>query len=127
MPIAHYQVSDLILMLSMYFLSGADYYICNDCGYQAYRYKTFLKHVRSHKNYVFRCSACPEEYPAPCQLRQHIDSQHSMLMPFQCERCLRRFKLKCSLVTHSKFCEVDPESIPYVKEIQFIDQLSQHR
>ncbi|XP_005098108.1 zinc finger protein 728 [Aplysia californica] len=109
---------------------NTEHYICNECGCPSYRFKTFLKHVRSHKMetpYVFKCSACPEGYPAPCQLRQHIDSQHSLLMPFQCDKCLRRFKLKCSLVTHTKFCEVNPESIPYVKEMQFIDQLSQQR
>lgn len=119
-----------IKILVKWFLSGDgdECYFCSVCSRKTHKYSTYLKHVRTHKDMlVFSCAVCQESFHAPCLLRYHIDLQHSHVMPFQCRRCLRRFKLKCSLSTHLRYCDVDPGSLPFAEEMQFIDQLSQQR
>ncbi|GFN75282.1 Zinc finger protein 729 [Plakobranchus ocellatus] len=103
-------------------------YICNVCGKPIFKYPLFLKHVSTHDGaFSFQCTVCQEGFRQPCLLRSHIDLQHPHVLPYQCRRCLKRFKLHGSLATHLKTCDVDPSSLPYAQEMQFIDQLSQKR
>ncbi|XP_059173280.1 zinc finger protein 728-like [Physella acuta] len=103
-------------------------YFCNICGKAVHKFPSFIKHVRAHRaTTAFQCAVCQENFQAACLLRNHIDLQHSHVLPFQCRRCLRRFKMKSSLSTHLKYCDVEPGSLPFAEEMQFIDQLSQQR
>ncbi|GFR88923.1 zinc finger protein 62 [Elysia marginata] len=103
-------------------------YICNVCGKGFFKYPLFLKHVATHDGaFSFQCAVCQEGFKEPCLLRSHIDLQHPHVLPYQCRRCLKRFKLRGSLATHLKTCDVDPSCLPYAQEMQFIDQLSQKR
>ncbi|KAH9520343.1 hypothetical protein Btru_060570 [Bulinus truncatus] len=105
-----------------------DNYMCSICGNMFFKYHSYLKHMEDHKELcVFLCAVCQEGFKAPCLLRYHVDLQHSHVQPYQCRRCLRRFKLKSSLSTHLRFCDIEPGSLPFAEEMQFIDHLSQQR
>ncbi|CAG5133369.1 unnamed protein product [Candidula unifasciata] len=105
-----------------------EHYICSVCGKVIHKYSSFLKHIATHDDVIaLSCGVCQEPFRAPCLLRYHIDLNHSHVQPFQCRRCLRRFKLKCSLSTHMRYCDIDPSNLPYAEEMQYIDQLSQQR
>ncbi|KAI8793503.1 zinc finger protein 665 [Biomphalaria glabrata] len=103
-------------------------YICSVCGNMYFKYYSFLKHMEEHKDSnAFLCAVCHEAFKSPCLLRYHVDLLHSHVQPYQCRRCLRRFKMKGSLSTHLRYCDVEPGSNPFAEEMQFIDHLSQQR
>jgi uncharacterized Zn-finger protein len=50
----------------------------------------------------YKCDVCPKGYKAEVWLRQHMDSVHRQLKPFQCATCDKCFTTRGSLSVHTK-------------------------
>ena len=90
-------------------------YQCPECDFRATRKENIkLNVLRSHKKeFNFKCSQCPKEYPIQSELNFHIQVAH-MERTLKCPECTKFFPVQKLLKKHLEHChnaDTNPKKI----------------
>ncbi|KAG0431328.1 hypothetical protein HPB47_021886 [Ixodes persulcatus] len=75
---------------------------CDQCHHFFVSQNTLQKHqLKMHAIKSFACDQCPLVTKSQRSLRQHVSKVHRQTLPFECERCSKRFTTKHKLHRHT--------------------------
>ncbi len=72
---------------------------CEVCGLEFKKEHFYLKHTLKHAS-NFDCSICGLDMKDSVKLREHVDSLHPEVRPFECTICHKKFRTKSLLNCH---------------------------
>ncbi|GFR58235.1 zinc finger protein 26 [Elysia marginata] len=84
-------------------MSEADVWMCDKCPRKFRTKSTLLNHIKTnHSETRSKCHLCSQSFKNYKGLYRHLNNVHSDLMPYQCEVCGKRCKLKSNLKIHMR-------------------------
>lgn len=89
---------------------------CDQCGKKYSSNHLLNLHKKSHlnlKEYACKFDECSFRTNSPYDLNNHMKRMHSTLRPFPCNLCMKSFKRRCELKTHTDTVHTDLKT--YVK------------
>ena len=103
------------------FTQGGKPYKCNTCNNTFSQSTHLLTHKRSvHSALTEECKVCKKKFQSSEYARKHEVSMHSNTKDFQCEKCMKMFKLSSHLKAHKAVHEKKSVCLQHVSKDLFI-------
>ncbi|GFO12012.1 Zinc finger protein 836 [Plakobranchus ocellatus] len=84
-------------------MAEAELWMCDKCPSKFRTKATLLNHLKTnHSDERSKCHLCQQSFKSYKGLYRHLNNVHSNLMPYQCEVCGKRCKLKSNLKIHMR-------------------------
>ena len=77
-------------------------YTCFVCNKQVGKYRSYTRHIESHKEKRFSCDVCDRNFSQKITLAQHLNTHSNHPKLFKCLECGLEFKQNSSLFKHRK-------------------------
>ena len=108
-------------------MAATELWICDKCPSKFRTKSSLLNHIKTNHNVGrSKCHLCLQSFKNYKGLYRHLNNVHSNLMPYQCEVCGKRCKLKSNLKVHMRShssakmfpCELCDRAFNYKSSLQ---------
>ena len=84
-------------------MTETELWMCDKCPSKFRTNATLMNHMKTnHSEQRSKCHLCLQSFKSYKGLYRHLNNVHSNLMPYQCEVCGKRCKLKSNLKIHMR-------------------------